>query len=381
MKLFRAMVFLLSSIFILNGCTKLPEIQNMAYATAIGIDYDKGKWIAYAQVLNFTNISHGEQMKLGESVPVWVGIGEGETIAIALTDISRTAQLEVFWGHVKAIVMTENTLKKGVVEVYNAINRYREVRYNILLYGTKTDLTDILTQKSLLNLSPLSTVMFTATQSSAPLSIIMPTTGNRIISNLNEPGEPAMIPSIDIENKDWKEDKKVKPMFSLSGGYFFQNKKMIGWMSESDLEGMRWAEKGLKGVSLQVKVNDSPAAVIMFSKPKMRIKSVVEKGDIRFKLKVEATGYVIELMQDVTMEQLNKSAVEAIQKEIITTYRKAIKLKCDPFQLRQSLYRSSPSEFNKLSATNAFFLTDDSLGEINVKVNLISTGKYKGTEK
>jgi spore germination protein KC len=381
MYIFRAISLLLcSSILILNGCTSTPEIQNMAYATAIGIDFKDGKWIAYAQILNFSNISHSETLTLGKPVPVWVGKGEGETVALALTDISRTAQLRVFWGHVKAVVMTEEVLKKGVTDVYSAINRYREVRYNILIYGTKRKLPDILIQKSILNLSPLETIMFTATQMSSPISVILPVTTNRVIADLNEPGEPAMIPSIDIDSKDWKEDEKARPMFNLSGGYFFKQNKMIGWMSVRDLQGIRWAEKGLKRIPFKVSAHGSPAAVIEFSSPKMRIRSVKVNGETRFNLEVEANGYVIELMQDVTMNHLKDHAADAIRKEITSTYRKAIKQNIDPFHLRESLYRSSPLEFQRLSGSDAFFLKNDSLGEIKININLLNTGKYKGTK-
>ncbi|OBZ17608.1 Ger(x)C family spore germination protein [Bacillus sp. FJAT-26390] len=381
MKVFRTLAILLSSILILNGCSKTPEIQNMAYATAIGVDFDKGKWIAYAQILNFANISHSEQVNIGKPVPIWVGKGKGDTLALALTDISRTSQLHVFWGHVNAVVMTEAVLKKGVTSVYSAINRYREVRYNILIYGTKRELPEILTQKSLLNLSPLSTIMFTAMQSDSPYSIIMPVTGNRIIANLNEPGEPGLIPSIDIDAKDWTEDQKAKPLFNLSGGYFFQKNKMIGWMSEKDLQGMRWAEVKLERMPLQVDVNGSPAAVIMCMTPKMVIQPASIKGDVKFNIEVDAKGYVIELLQDVPMDQLKRQAIETIRKEIITTHLKAIKVKCDPFRLRESLYRSDPSEFHRLSRANPFFLTDGSIGDIHVDIHLMNTGKYKGTER
>ncbi|OME78340.1 hypothetical protein BK120_24605 [Paenibacillus sp. FSL A5-0031] len=380
MYIFRAISVLLCSIMLLSGCTSMPEIQNMAYATAIGVDFKDGKWIAYTQILNFSNISHSEQVSLGKAVPVWVGKGEGKTMALALTDISRTSQLQVFWGHVKAVVMTEAVLKKGVTDVYSAINRYREVRYNILIYGTKRSLPEIFIQKSILNLSPLETIMFTASQMHSIVSVILPVTVNRVIADLNEPGEPAMIPSLEIDSKDWSEDEQPKPMFSLSGGYFFKKNKMIGWMSGRDLLGIRWAEEGLKRIPLQVNAHGSPAAVIEFSSPRMKIRPVTEKGETRYNLEVEAKGIVIELMQDVTINHLKECAADAIRKEIMNTYSKALKSQIDPLHLRQSLYQSSPAEFRRLSSTDDFFLKNDSIKNIQVNVNLMNTGKYKGTK-
>lgn len=67
-----------------------------------------------------------------------------------------------------------------------------------------------------------------------------------------------MIPSLDLDSKDWSEDEQAKPMFSLSGGYFFKKNRMIGWMSARDLQGIRWAEEGLKRIPLQVTAHGSP---------------------------------------------------------------------------------------------------------------------------
>lgn len=380
MNFIRTLSVLLCCILFLNGCTSLPEIQNMAYATAIGVDYKDGKWNAYAQILNFTNISHNEQSNLGKSVPVWVGKGEGDTLALALTDISRTSQLRLFWGHVKVIVMTENVLKKGVVDVYNAINRYREVRYNIYIYGTKKKLTEILTQKSILNLPPLETVLFTDNQMSSSASNLLPITGNRVIANLNEPGAPGIIPSIDIDANNWTEDTTSKSMFYLSGGYFFSDSKMIGWMSEDDLSGLRWSEARLKRIPLKVSVDGKPVAVILFSSPKMTVQTTEGNGETRFSLKVDAKGYVMELLEDVSMEKLRVQAAEMIETEIRDTFNKAIKLKLDPFHLSESLYRSSPKEFHRLVAAQPFILDENSLEKVKIHISIMNTGKYKGTK-
>ncbi|GKU80382.1 Ger(x)C family spore germination protein [Paenibacillus sp. L3-i20] len=378
MTVYRMICILLISLFVVSGCTTKPEIQNVAYATAIGVDYKNGKWIVYAQVLNFSNIAHYEQQQIGKSVPVWVGKGEGNTIAHALSNVNRTSQLSLFWGHVKVIVMTEEVLKKGVTDVYSAINRDREVRYNILIYGTKRNLDDILIQKSLMNLSPLDTMMFSSAQTSSTLSILQQVTSNRLIANLNEPGEPAIIPSIDSDNKDWKEDKKSKEMFNISGGYFFRDNKMISWMSEKELSGVRWGDRHLDRTTLEFPSNKSPVGVIMFNNPHMKIIPKIEHGKVKFDLHVYANGHIVEILQNITLKEIKKEVAIAIQKEIIETYRKAIKLQCDPFRLGQALYRSNPNEFKKLTERDEYFLSEDSLGEIQVHVRVKNMGKYKG---
>lgn len=136
------------------GCSDSKPIQNMAYVTAIGLDYKDGHFITYAQVLNFLNVAKSESNEIGKNIPVWIGRGTGKTVTESLSSLSETSQIRMFWGHVKVVVVDEELLKSQAIvrQSYEAINRYREVRYNILLYSTKTPMVDIFKQKSIFNL-------------------------------------------------------------------------------------------------------------------------------------------------------------------------------------------------------------------------------------
>jgi Ger(x)C family germination protein len=361
-----------------SGCTSMPDIQSNAYATAIGIDYKNGMWIAYAQVINFSTIAHSDQVEIGKEQPVWIGSGKGETVATALTDIGATSQLRMFWGHVKALVMSEAALKKDVKEIYSAINRYREVRYTVYVYGTNRDLREVLMQKSLLNMSPLYTTMFTGTQSSAPPAFIQPITANRAISDLNEPGEHAWIPSIGIDTGDWTEDAKPRQMFMLTGAYFFRGNQMATWMSVDELRGGRWAEPELERTPVIIRKDRSPVAMLMLSKPKLAIKIVDEPGGPRFKLYVKTKGFVMELMKEASIAEMEAMAARTIASEVEETFRKAVRKRCDPFGLLEELYRSKPGKFHEVTTGSGFALSERSLRGVEVKVRLVNTGKYQG---
>ncbi|REK74974.1 Ger(x)C family spore germination protein [Paenibacillus paeoniae] len=376
----RQMGILILVCLLVGGCGRMPEIQNMAYATAIGVDYKDGKWIAYAQILNFATVARTEEIALGKSFPVWVGEGKGDTLSLALTDVGRTAQLRMFWGHVKVVVMSENALKMGVNNIYGTINRYREVRYNVLVYGTRRSIKDIFTQKSILNMSPLDTAMFTASQMSSVQSIVLPVTGNQIIAYLNEEGEPGYMPSIDFDTVDWTEDKKAKPMFMISGAYFFRDMKMFGWLSTEQLTGIRWADPRLERTPIEVDREGKAVATIMLEHPKMRIRPSLENGQARFDIRVDTDGYVMEMVQDTDLLTLTEYAKEDIREEIELTYRNGLHIRSDPFQLGQILYRSKPKVFRQISTGTPYFLDKHSIKNIDVHVHLQTTGKYKGTK-
>ncbi|MHA6482569.1 Ger(x)C family spore germination protein [Paenibacillus sp. strain BS8-2] len=360
-----------------SGCTSMPDIQGNAYATAIGIDYKDGEWVVYAQIINFNTIAHTDQVEIGKEQPVWIGSGRGETLTSALTEVGATSQLLMFWGHLKAVVMSKEALKKDVKEIYSAINRYREIRYTVYVYGTDKDLREVLKQKSLFNMSPLFTTMFTGTQSSAASAFIRPIMANRAISDLDEPGEHAWIPSIGADAFGWTEDMKERPMFKVTGAYFLRNHQLAGWMSVDELQGARWAFPKLERTPLVIGEKHSATAMLMFSNPKLNIK-IVDGDDVRFKLQIKVRGFVMELMKEESIAKMEEMAEHQIAEEVMDTFRKGIKKSMDPYGMLEELYRSNPAKYYEEIAGSRFVLSESSLAEVDVKVKLVNTGKYQG---
>lgn len=365
-------------LIVLSGCTAIPDIQYNAYATAIGIDYKNGKWIAYAQVLNFSTAAQSDQIQIGKEQPVWIGSGTGATVAAALSDVGAVSQLNMFWGHVKAVVMSEEALKKDVQEIYSAINRYREVRYTVYVYGTNRDLREVLQQKSLFNMTPIATTMFTGTQSVAARAFILPITANRAISDMNEPGEHAWIPSIGVDKESWTEDVKPKEMFMVTGAYFFRGNQMANWMSVNELLGGRWAESKLERTHLVIRRDRSPVATLILTHPKLGITFMDDGGEITFKIQVKTKGFVTELLKEASIADLEALASQAIAKEIQDTFKTGVRKHCDPFGVLEELYRSKPGKFHAETTGKAFALSERSLVGVEVKAKLMNTGKYQG---
>ncbi|TCM96980.1 Ger(x)C family germination protein [Paenibacillus sp. BK033] len=361
----------------LSSCANSRDIQNMAYVTALGIDYVNGEYKTYIQVLNFSNIARSENTSLGQKVPIWIGTGHGKTLALSLSDTNATSQFPLFWGHLKAIVLSENLMKRGGKETYATLNRYYQIRYNVLVFGTKDRMEDILTQKSIFNLSPLDTIMYTSAQNHSQSPYIIASYGNRLIANMNEPGNSLYMPSITINKDTWLEDKATRGMFQMNGAYFFDKGSLVNWMSIAELKGLRWATEKISKTTLQVPLEEGNEGAIQFGHPRMKvIPKVQSNGDVKFDLKVTAKGTIRD-SDNATIPELEKRAEQAIQEEIKETYRVGLAKHCDPFQMEETLYRQCPRLFHQLTKGGFFFLNERSLGAVQVTVKITSTGKYK----
>ncbi len=350
----------------------------MDYATAIGLDYENGTYITYVQFLNFGNVGRNETMQIGKGLPVWVGKGEGPTLSESLSSIYATSQMRIFWGHVKTIVCTERLLRRGIGEAYNAANRFGEIRYNVLLFGTKESLPDLFVQKSVFNLSPLDTIMFSPEQTFSQRSFIVPKTGNRMIADINEPSEPAILPSIAINRKVWKEDKKPASMLMIDGAFFFQDQKAIAWLSEDELAGTRWTQRELKRSLIRVPAEGKPKAALVLLNPTYDVKSGMHNGRAVFDLSLKLHATVEELHENIALDRLERLAEDVVREEIVKSFRYGLAKQVDVLKLGETLYRNHPKQWHALRKTNQSLLTDECIRKIVVKIDIRNTGKYKG---
>jgi spore germination protein KC len=363
-----------------TGCWDSKVIQSMAYVTAIGIDYKEGRFITYVQVLNFMNVAKTETVEVGKNVPVWIGKGEGATFIEALSSIYASSQLRMYWGHVKAIVFSEAIInnKEAILQAYDAINRYREIRYNILLYGTKENFSDILTQKSIFNLSPLDTIMDTPEDSYAQISAIQPQYGYKIIAELNERGRTVFLPSLAITKQVWQEDHKNKTMFIVNGAYIIKEQQLAAWLSVDDLKGERWFHKKTRRIIVTIPHNKNPKATLVLIKPLHKIEPLIEQDEVRFNLYIEAHAHVEEMTENMSIQTMKEQAVKAVQDEILASYQKGLSTQTDLLNLFGEVYRNYPQAWRRLNDEGKLVLKEDTLNKIDVKVEIMHTGKYKG---
>lgn len=363
--------------FLLPGCWNSKDLQSMAYVTAIGMDYVNNKYVTYVQILNFSNIAKTETGSTGKPVPIWIGRGEGRTVTESLTTIYSTSQMRIFWGHVKAIICTESLMKHGLQEVYDLLNRYREIRYNILFYGTKEPLKDVLVQKSMFNLSPLETSMDQPDQVYSQRSFILPVFGFKFISQLNESSISAMIPSLTIKKGKWFEDKDERPMFQIDGAYFFHDHQLGGWLSEDDLKGMRWMQKSLERSPINIPYRGTPIASLIMIHPQHQITPIIEGNRVRYQLTVHLQSYLDEVVTTTPHHEMERMAAEVVENEIRMSYRKGLPLKVDVLKLEEQLYRKYPKKWHDLHSKKDFLLDENSLKDVHVTVKLLYSGKYK----
>ncbi|MDF2720501.1 MAG: hypothetical protein K0Q59_176 [Paenibacillus sp.] len=360
-----------------TGCWNSREIQYLAYITVLGVDYVDDHFTVYGQVLNFSNVAKSESGQVGSNTPIWIGRGEGKSITEAINSLNRTSQLRVFWSHLKTVICHERLVQNPqlIQQVTDGLNRYREIRYNVLLYGTKDELPDILRQNSLLHLSPLDSLLNTPTQIYAQRSYILPVYGYKIIAQSNEVAQTAILPTIALDKGTWTAGTKKVEMFNIDGAFLFNEHKLAGWLSEPDLAGYRWMQKKLDRALIHIPNEEKPKATLVMIKTKPHIKAAYNEGNVHFHIDLSIQAYLDEMVVDLDEHELEKQAEQVLREQIRTTYLKGVAIGADIFQLGLNLYRSNPKEWREWMSNGG--LDKNSLDQIDVHVHLLHTGKYK----
>lgn len=83
----RVIPVFLALILLLTGCWDMKEAQNINFITALGVDYENGRFVIYAQLLDFSDIAKQEGAVETGHGEVWIGKSEGRTIDEALISL------------------------------------------------------------------------------------------------------------------------------------------------------------------------------------------------------------------------------------------------------------------------------------------------------
>ncbi|TCZ75193.1 Ger(x)C family spore germination protein [Paenibacillus albiflavus] len=365
------------TLVLLTGCWDAKVIQNLTYITAIGVDYVGDEYICYAQVSNISNIAKQESRNVGKQPSIWVAKGVGKTFTDALVSIYRFSQVRLFWGHIKSVVLSENAIRKGINPIFDMMNRYREIRYNIWVYGTNMPLDQVLIEPSIINLSPQESTLENPEEIYKQSSFIPPLYWYRLIALTKEPVNVAAIPSITISNKNWKENGKPQALLLVNGAYYLNLDHMAGWLSLTDLRGLRWLENQTVRTPLTATLNDKPIADLVVVKPRQSIKLIEKGAELHFDVTVKARAYVNQLHENVSEDVIEAQAAKIIEAEIKDTYKKGAQLGIDTLKLELYVYRNHPHKWNEIHDKHKKILHEHALDTVKVKVHIMHSGKFK----
>lgn len=367
-----------ASLLLLSGCWDLQDLQEVNYMTAMGFDLKDDEIVVYAQMLNFTSVAKVEEGGTGPA-PVWVGIGRGGTVTNAIEDLYRTSQLRIFYGHINAIVLGEDLMldEMKLREAYEFVSRYYEMRYTAWIFGTSRPVDELLAVTPLFNLSPGVSILHQPYETYRQNSTIRPISVREFNLDLQEPGRTTLLPSLTMNDDNWRTGGKPSTMLEFNGAYLFKDTQYRGWIAERAVKGLPWVEPMTARAPVTIYDGEAFQASLVLEKPNVDIQPRMRDGRAEYTMRVTLTGNIVEVMEALPESTIERKTEEKVRKQIRETFEEGLKMNVDLLQLEQALYRKNNRDWKALRERGEAAPTAESLKEIQVSVHLMRTGKVK----
>lgn len=371
----KRLFILLLFVGFLFGCMDKKEQERMFYMHGLGVDYQDGEHIVYAQIINFANVAKSEQPRT-DIEQSEVMQGRGKTMVDAIYNFYRSVDEYVYWGNLTYIVFSEEVLKNGKMNmVLEAITRFIETRYQVWVYSTKEPVEDVLLVTPI-NFSSIILSKLSDPENSFEVdAYVHPVNIRELFIGLNEPGHELPIPAIGTwDNR--QNSKGSQKAIAYDGVGIVTPTGFKGTITDGSLEGFKWMHENtsIGEVTFLYDSEDTPTEVLI-TKVRVKTKPKVDRGEIKFDVQVKVTATVNSISTNADVDELKKRIEEEIRREILVTYHAALEIDADIFRFSEQAYRKSFKEWKRVEEEGRIPLTEDTLDTVDVKVTKLVGGK------
>ena len=341
---------LLFSIFTLffTGCWNSRELSELEIVSIVGLEKADGNVKLTSQVIVPKNMKSQGSSVASESRGYQNYSVEGITVFDAIRNTTLISKSKLFHQHNKAIVLTENIAKEGLLNYIDIFLRDHEIRPEINILITKASISETLNAKTKLSDVPgfyISDLLENTKSNSKVCTINI----KKLFSKFTNEGIEGYAPIATLS-----EDKKT---LKLCGTGIFKKDKLVGNLNCIESRGLLWV---LGEVKSGVIVVDCPDMEGQISLEIIRASSkiIVEKNgdDISITVKIKEMGNIggqscpiNDLSPDIK-DTLVKEKNEAIKKEIVLAIKKAQEYKSDVFGFGQAIYKKYPKYWHEISS-------------------------------
>ncbi|SDD25862.1 germination protein, Ger(x)C family [Paenibacillus sp. UNCCL117] len=366
----------------LTGCWNSSDVDDQDYVNAVGIEYrqKEKQYGVYLQLISFSKIAKDPAGGTQPSpVPAWIATGKGDTLLEAINQIYSMSERKLYWGHVTAMVLGEEMAgTQNLTEVLETFMRYYSLRYTMWTFCTREDMVKLFTASPNFEKSRLSTQLHSPDSHYEIISNVEPLRLNRFIQLYSGTRRTALLPCLSLSSRVWSKDDKPFTSMRVAGVYTFKEKRPHGYLALDKLQGLRWLEKNTTRALIGIMEEGKPLAAIRMHHPKVKILPSYKNGAMTYDVKVTVNGTINELKRFISEKELEEKAGQTIAAEIRRTFAYGVKIGADLYQLqvhgRPAIML--PGERGRAAAADEP-LTEASLRDIQVKVHIVSGGKYK----
>lgn len=342
---------LLSLIFLLllvnvTGCWNYFEVDDVSIVAGVAIDKGEsdGKLSVTTEIVD-TKEGMGKSQAGYNMVTL-----SGDTMFDIVRGMISITGKRLFWSHSKAIILSEELARQGVIKVIDWYNRDTETRSDVYIFVSKEKTAQEVISlssptESILSYSLAQLMRTEEKVSTAPVVEIWD-----FVDKLETSGEYAIAPLISIHEKNKVKNARV------SGAAVFNMDKMIGELSGDETKYMLFIKDQIRGGVLTA--NDKggkPAYALEILSNRTKVKPVWVEGKLQMQINTVTHTGLDEVMSSEGFNQLGskdvieKRAGEELQQQILSVIHRVQKeYHADIFGFGEHLHEKMPSTWKKI---------------------------------
>ena len=344
-------ILLFILILFCNGCT-YSEINDLAIANSIGIDYKDGIYTITLQIMDL-NTENNRSSNIEENTLMY--IGEGKTIPIAIRNISLKYPNTVYLGHLELMVIGKGMVDYDIEKCFDYFMRSPEARSEAyLLISTKYEAKKILdTNKENKESFPTRDIITTIKNSTKRNGKINDISMEEFISTNLKIGIDPIVPIINESknpNKDFKNNKII-------GMGVFKNNKLINILEDKAIIAYNIINNNYQDIIISIKYKNYNDSIILIN-PKSSFKvKVDDKLNIYINIDTDAylvDGNGVKITDDKTLKTLENNLNNELKKYVNSLIDFSIKNDVDILGVKNKIYKFYHNKFYLYKDDNVY---------------------------
>ncbi|MBP3039533.1 Ger(x)C family spore germination protein [Bacillaceae bacterium Marseille-Q3522] len=352
-------ILLLLPIFLLTGCWSKKELNELAIATALGIDKTEDGYLVSVQIVNPNELVGLSKSGRAEAIRY---MGKGKSIFEAYRSLSKDIPRKIYLSHLRQIVFGEELAQEGIGKTLDFISRDHEMRTDFFIAiargGTAHELLKIQTTLEKVPTSKL----FEALENSELVWAQTKTVKlDELINSIVIKGKEPVITGIKVygdpeSGNDFSNVQKITPEtgFIIDNIAVLKKDKLIGWLNDNESKAFNFITNNVKDTIVNEACGDGKVAMELIQS-KTSVKGEVKKGKPKIDIHVISEGNIgevqckIDLSDPKNIIELQKKFDQKIKDNIENTIKSVQdQYQSDIFGFGEVLHRSDPKAWKQL---------------------------------
>lgn len=366
MKKIKIILLIIITLFI-SGCS-YKELNDLAIASALGIDYENNEYIISAQVME---LKKKENEDLSTAL---IYSGKGKSISEALRNISLKYPNSLYLGHLELIILGKGEIEHGINNSLDYFIRTSDARNDALvLISTKNSAYEIINpNEEKKEEFPVKDIVTTIKNSKEKNGLVIETNYEELIKNYLEHGISqtlTQIENITTENNEYKDTV-------LSNIGVFDNYHYKGELDKKSAIAYNLINNNFNDISIDITYDKKLVSVSLISpKSKLNLKLKNDKINVDINVNIEEGILNINDKNNLLEKKILLEIEDKTKKEIEKYINNLINFNkehdTDLLGLKNIIYKKHNKVYKNYKDKNIYDIADFN---ININVYLYRYG-------